>query len=382
MRTGASAADRRRAFLISLAALAISLAATNVFNAQRVQEPILAGPGVSRQSMLSVLEPSLADGPGDTALFELSGEKPGGTILILGGTHPSETAGQLAAILLIENVRVKTGRIIVVPEANQSGFSYTEPMGAHFARFEIETKNGPRWFRVGMRLTNPADQWPDPDRFLHVPSDEEMIGYEARNLNRNHPGQLSGSLTARVSHALTGLAGSADLVIDLHESTPESPNVNSLIAHESTFETAAIAVGGLQSRRIRIALSASPKNLHGLSHREFGDHAGTEALILETANPSRGRFRGRTSLESLIEGREANYLDIAGLRPGILFTSFDESGWPLKLRVARHLAALEELLKAFNELHPDKPILVENIPPFKDLLEKGLGAFLLPPLKG
>jgi hypothetical protein len=62
-----------------------------------------------------------------------------------------------------------------------------------------------------------------------------------------------------------------------------------------------------------------------------------------------------------------------------LFVSFDEQGWPLKMRVARNLAAIEELINAYNELHPEAPIEVENIPQYKDVIARGLGAFLLPP---
>ena len=128
--------------------------------------------------MLSATEPSLAGGPGDTPVFELAGDKPGGTMLILGGTHPQEIGGMLAAVLVIENVRVKQGRLIVVPQANRSGFTHTDPMEAYLHRFTIDTPAGPRWFRVGMRLTNPADQWPDPDVFVHSPSGERMVGHE------------------------------------------------------------------------------------------------------------------------------------------------------------------------------------------------------------
>ena len=68
-------------------------------------------------------------------------------------------------------------------------------------------------------------------------------------------------------------------MLDLHEAQPEYPVINTMVAHENAFETAATAVGTLQARRIPIGLSASPKNLHGLSHREFGDHAKAQAIL-------------------------------------------------------------------------------------------------------
>jgi hypothetical protein len=375
-----AAHSRLRAFAFSITALAVSGASGWIFWSMREAEPVVAGPGVTAQRMLSATEPSLAGGPGDTPVFELAGPKPGGTMMILGGTHPQEIGGMLAAVLMIENVRVKQGRLIVVPQANRSGFTHTDPMEAYLHSFTIDTPAGSRWFRVGMRLTNPADQWPDPDVFVHSPSGERMVGHETRNLNRNHPGRPRGWLTARVSHALTALAKEAALVLDLHEAQPEYPVINMMVAHERAFETAATATATMQGRRIPISLAASPKNLHGLSHREFGDYTNAEAVLTESPNPAMGRLRGRTGEDLVVDGHDSNYVRAAKLKR--LFVSFDEQGWPLKTRVARNLAAIEELINAYNELHPEAPIEVENIPEYKDVIARGLGAFLQPPPRG
>ena len=111
----------------SIFALVVAFFAGRIFHAMQEAEPIVAGPGVTAQRMLSATEPSLAGGPGDTPVFELAGA-PGGTMLLLGGTHPQEIGGAMAAILMVENARVKRGRLIVVPQANRSGFTHTDPM--------------------------------------------------------------------------------------------------------------------------------------------------------------------------------------------------------------------------------------------------------------
>jgi hypothetical protein len=90
-----------------------------------------------------------------------------------------------------------------------------------------------------------------------------------------------------------------------------------------------------------------------------------------------GRFRGRTGEELVVEGRDSNYVRAARLKR--LFVGFDEQCWPLKLRVARNLAAIEELINAYNELHPDAPIEIENLPAYRDVIARRLGAFLRPP---
>src|SRR5258708_30413673 len=104
--------------------------------------------------MLSATEPSVAGGPGATPVFELAGPRPGGTMMILGGTHPQEIGGVLAAVLMIENARVKQGRLIVGPPPNRSRFTHTAPMEAYLHNFPIDTPAAPPYFPVRIRRTN------------------------------------------------------------------------------------------------------------------------------------------------------------------------------------------------------------------------------------
>ena len=376
-------ADPLRTFRSSAVAFfagAVIVAAVSgwIFASMHVAEPLVAGPGVTATRMLSDIDASLTGRGGDTPVFELAGAEDGGTLLVLGGTHGTEIAGMIAAVILVENARVARGKLVVVPQSNRSGFTYTEPMEAYLHSFEITRPDGSkRWFRAGMRLTNPVEQWPDPDVYIHVPTGEQMIGLESRNLNRNHPGFYRGTLTGEVSHALTTLAGGSDVVFDLHEARPESTLPNTIVAHERAVETVAYAVEFLKAGGLPVRFERSPPNLHGLSHREFGDHTPAKALLAETPNPAQGRFRGRMSEDLLVRGRDPNY--VAAAKMGRLFVAFDETGWPLEKRVGRHLAAIQEIINAYNELNPREPIVVEGIPKYEDLVAKGLGAFLLPP---
>jgi hypothetical protein len=371
----------RAAAVLAVTAVAAVIAG-GTFRAMHAAEPIVPGEGVTATRLLSEFAPDLAGGPGDTPVYELAGAAPGGVMAILGGTHPREVSGLLAAVIVIENARVAQGKLVVVPQTNRSGFSHTEPLEGLPHRLEIETAGGTRWFRNGMRLSNPVHQWPDPDIHVHHPSGEGMIGHEARNLNRNYPGNPRGPLTARIGAGVTAMlrAEGADLVLDMHEANPENPVVNRMVAHERAFEVAAYAALGMQAAGAGIDLVPSARNLRGLSHREFGDHTGAYAVLTETANPSQGRFRGRTDASLVIEGRDPNYVRAAAL--GRLFVGFDEAGHPLSHRVARQLAAIRELIAAYGELHPDRAILVEGIPEPDAVIARGLGAFLRPPPEG
>ena len=42
----------------------------------------------------------------DTPVYVLDGAQPGGTIVVLGGTHGDESAGYLAAVVLVERARI------------------------------------------------------------------------------------------------------------------------------------------------------------------------------------------------------------------------------------------------------------------------------------
>ncbi len=365
----------RGAAILAAAALT-AWAAGDLFYRMHEREPVFPGEGVTRRAMLSDYAPPLFGTAADTPVYILDAKEPGPTLLLLGGTHPQEVSGMLAAVLAVENVRAVRGRVIVIPHANQSGFTYTEPLEAFPHEFEIPVASGVRRFRLGMRLTNPVHQWPDPDLYVHFPSNEPLIGAEARNLNRAFPGRPGGRYTERLGHAIVTLAKQekADVVLDLHEAYPEYPIINMIVAHERAFETATMTAVALQARGISMNIMASPKNLHGLSHREFGDHTQAQALLAETANPAMGRFRGRTDAALVVQGRDENYVAAARLKR--LFVPFDESGHPLASRVARHLVTIEELVNAWNDAHAERPFELRGLPAFEEVRGRGIGAFL------
>ena len=365
-----------RGWLILAIASAIAVAAGIIFRGMHQREPVYPGKGVTRTVLLSDYAPALRGTPGDTPVHILEGRQAGPTLLLFGGTHPQEISGMVSAVLVVENVQVERGRLIVIPHANQSGFTHTEPLEAFPHEFDIATASGVRRFRLGMRLSNPIHQWPDPDLYAHFPSGEPLIGSEARNLNRAYPGRPDGRYTERVANAILNLGRKekVDIVLDMHEAYPEYPIINMIVAHERAFETATMTAVALQSRGIPMNVMASPKHLHGLTHREFGDHTAAQALLSETANAGMGRFRGRTDTRLIVEGKDENYVAAAKLKR--LFVPFDETGHPLASRVARQLATIEEMLAAYNDAHTERPFALSGLPSYDDVRKKGIGAFL------
>ena len=63
----------------------------------------------------------------------------------------------------------------------------------------------------------------------------------------------------------------------------------------------------------------------------------------------------------------------------LLYAPIDGKGWPIDKRVARHVTTLTTLLQVHNMLHPDRAILVEGVPAYAEIIEKGAGAFFHDP---
>jgi hypothetical protein len=345
------------------------------FRSMHEDETLYPSRCLTERKYLSDYFPALKDTPGDTEIFVFEGKQKGGRVLVLGGTHPNEPAGFITAVLLAENIAVHQGTVFIIPRANSSGFTHDDPFEGSPQRFSIPTPGGSRWFRYGSRLTNPVHQWPDPSLYIN-PTGQKLAGTECRNLNRCYPGRRHGFLTEKIAFGIMELIRSEgiDLAIDMHEAAPEYPVINAIVFHENSAELAALALMELELEGIEIRLEASPPNLKGLSHREWGDHSQTMAILLETANASHGRLKGKTSMALITEGKDKNYAWAARL--GLLFVPFGEEGIPLKQRVFRHLSSLRALLSSMNELIPEKAVAVGNLPDPGRIIERGVGPFL------
>jgi hypothetical protein len=338
-------------------------------------DTVRKGPGVTRIVKLSQWFPALRGSHADTDVYILDSGKPGGTGLVLGGTHPNEPAGYMTAILLAENAKPTAGRLLVIPHANQSAATHADPTEGAPRSFTIQGASGPRTFSFGSRATNPVDQWPDPDIYIHAASGQRLSGAETRNLNRAYPGRPDGTFTERLAYGITSLirAEKVDVTVDLHEASPEYPVICAIVAHERAMPVASEAVLNLEFDGVKMGLEPSPNNLHGLSHRELGDATGTLALLMENSNPAQGRLRGRTDAQLVLTGKDRMYVKAAKL--GRLFVPFDEQGWPLQLRVARHMAGLQAIFAAYSKQSPQRPVELGTLPGYDELAKNGLGAY-------
>ncbi|BAS26291.1 succinylglutamate desuccinylase/aspartoacylase family protein [Limnochorda pilosa] len=367
----------RRGVALFVAVIALVALSSGTFRSMERADVIVPGPGVTATARLSDYFAPLAGSPGETPVYVLDSGNPGGTVVILGGTHADELAGKLAAVLVVENAVARQGRLLVIPEANASASTHTLPLEGHPQRVFIPLPDGSeRTFKLGSRVTNPLHQWPDPIVYVHAASGQELAGSDARNLNRNYPGRPDGSLTEQVAYAIQQLVvqEEADLVIDLHEASPEYPVINTIVAHPRAMDLAAWVALEVQMEGMSLGLEPSPESLRGLIHRELGDQTSALVVLMESANPAQGRLRGKTDADLVLEGQDPNYVKAA--RIGRLYVPFDEGGHPLSERVARHITGLQSFLRNLGLFGEDQEVVVEGLPSYAELAGSDLGRFL------
>lgn len=359
---------------LCVAVALICFVSARSFLAMRLPDPVAPAQGFEKYS-LSHWFPALKGSPGDPDVYIQDSGVPGGTVFIMGGTHPNEPSGYMAAILYLERAKVTRGRLIVMPFANTTAMGHNSPQEASPQYFSLEVDGGTRWFRYGSRATNPIYQWPAPDIYIHAQSGQKLDGGSKSNLNRAYPGVPDDSLTQQVAYGVIQLLNKekVDLAFDLHEASPEYPVVNAIVAHNRAMELAAMVSMELEMDGIPMRLEPSPVNFRGLSHREWGDHSDALAILMETGNPSQGRLRGRTDEALVVTGKDKAYLKAAAL--GRLFIPY-EGDQTLDLRTARHVTAMRLFMEMLGDVREGGDVEVEGIPSFDDMMERGVGAFL------
>ncbi|MBQ7645250.1 MAG: succinylglutamate desuccinylase/aspartoacylase family protein [Spirochaetales bacterium] len=296
-------------------------------------------------------------------------------MLVLGGTHPNEPSGFISAVMLVEYCRPKAGTLYVIPRANNSAFTCTDPHEAAPMKFYINTDGGTRTFRFGSRATNPIDQWPDSEVYVHASSGQKLSGSETRNLNRAYPGREDGNLTEKIAYGITTLIRNEDIeiTVDLHEASPEYTTVNAIVAHEDALELAAPTLWEVEDS-FQISVEKSPTNLHGLTHRELGDFTDTWALLMETANPSQGRLHGRIDSDLVVSGKDKFYTRAATY--GAVTVPYTESGISLSERCARHITCLVQFAQQYAFVGSEGDLDLGDMPTYRQILENGIGHYL------
>ncbi|NCC97394.1 MAG: succinylglutamate desuccinylase, partial [Synergistales bacterium] len=361
---------------VKLAALLVAgglvALAGSMFREHRLfQEPTVAGPGVTEVKKLSDFSPVVAGTVNDCNVYILDSGVPGGTAFLIGGTHPEEPASNLSSQLFVENAVIKQGRLIVVNRANTSASQITRNGEAYPRFYSVQAPWGEKVWRMGDRCTNALDSWPDPEVYVHYPSGQNLAYMDIRNFNRTWPGRQDGLITERTNFAMMEMIRNekVDIVLDYHEAELEYPVENTIVTHEKGQAVAAMTSMMLTSAvfPIPIGMEFSPTALHGLSHREIGDHSDAMSLLAEVAEPMLDRIRGITDEQLLMSGKD-RFVMKAGEHK-LLYAPIDENGWPIDIRVGRHVTTFMTALDVFNQIDPSKAVVISGVPSYQEMVD-------------
>lgn len=353
---------------IYILALAWVLMPTCVLG-KEINLDIRPGEGVTDQRKLSQYFAPLKDTNLDTDVYILDSGKPGATALLIGGTHGNEMAGSVAAVVALENIVVKSGKLIVIPYTNRSAQSVADTRNQIEPRHLVKSRSGERYLTYGDRRTDPADQQnDDPDEYRNPGGYILNNGKEARNLNRTYPGRPDGSGTEQLAYAIINLVSEerVDLSLDMHEAnTPETdkqddgdyrPGGNkrlsyTLVAHPRGLEIAAFALLAMEEdTHISMKLEESNTKYRGLSHLEIGNATDCLSYLSESPNP--GQDRNRKNADVVTDPK-----------------------YPLTHRVGLHLRLFKHLADAYADYNGEI-LTMERVPEYDDLLAGDIGRFL------
>lgn len=372
--------------VVFLLAALFAVVASMDFIAMKKSESIAVNENLSEIKMLSSYCEGLKGTNLDTEIYVFDSHKEGGTMLILGGTHPNESAGMLSAISLIEHIKVTQGRVFIIPWTNKSGFTHTSPLDGMQDFFTITLSDGSqRTFRVGNRLTNPVDQWPDRN-FYEGTSGRKLVGTETaeiRNVNRLYYGDKDGVLTEQVCYGIYNLIKTEDvnLTMDMHEGSPEFLYLDCTMVNQKADNAKAMSIASsmalsMQFDGLDMRAEYSGVSSYGLSHRSLGDNTSSMMTLMETYNPSMGPLHGKMTDTLIIDGNEPNYYQAH--QDGYIYFNVPENGYPLIERVARHISCISYLAESYSDAYPQKAIVFEGVGNYDEITGKGLSALLKP----
>ena len=372
--------------VVFIVALLFAVPASVDFLKMHKNEEIAENPNLTEVKMLSAYAPRLKGTDLDTEVYFFDSGVEGGTFLILGGTHPNESAGMLSAVALIENIEVTEGRVIIIPRTNNSGFTHTSPLDGMQDFFTLTLSDGSeRSFRVGNRLTNPVDQWPDVN-YYEGTSGRTIYGTEnpeVRNVNRLYYGTEDGVLTEQVCYGIYNLINEegVDLTMDTHEGSPEFLYLDCTMVNMKRDNTKAMSIASdmalsMNFDDLDMRVEYSGVTSYGLSHRSLGDNTDSMMTLMETYNPSMGPLHGKMDDDLIINGNEPNYSEAH--KDGYIYFQVPEDGYPLIERVARHIACIEYLSEAYSWEYPEKAISFTGLGDYYTIVEGGFEKLLKP----
>ena len=124
----------RKLVLSSVGLLLFVTSGVSFYRHRHLEEAVVLSDGVTEVKRLSDYFDGVRGTANDCNVYIFEGEEPGATMFVMGGTHPEEPAGRLAAWLFAENAVMAQGRLIVVLSGNRSAILATTTRAEKSAR--------------------------------------------------------------------------------------------------------------------------------------------------------------------------------------------------------------------------------------------------------
>lgn len=324
---------------------------------------------------LSDYDSSLLGTKMDAPVFVFDSGIKGADVFIMGGTHPNESGGILSAIIIMENIKLESGRVFVLPVANMSAYLNTLPGYGYPEYYTLQTEWGEKSFKVGSRVASPLDQWPDPPFYVHYPSGQRLSYEEARNINRTFPGRRNGSPLERASNAIMTLLEKEGIeyAFDLHEASVTYPVNLDIVAPEISFDIAYLSALMLEEKGISLRVEATSSSNKGYTHSEWARVDGVHPFLIEVPTPFIDRTPGAMTGKMIVSGKDEFLYKVAEY--GYSGADYPEDGISISERVAIHVATIDKCLEIAGQFNPDNAIEIK-LPSYEEIKEKGVGSFL------
>lgn len=364
-----------RIVILIIAALISAAASTEFIALRHYSDSFVPSDSFSHIGYLSDYESSLKGTYADSPIYFFDSGVEGGTLFYMSGTHPNESAAILSSYLLMENLVLEKGRVIVLPISNYSASTNAYNGYGYPSYYSITTDWGVKKYKIGSRLTNPLDQWPDPPVFKQYPTGQGLCYEDARNSNRSYPGRDNGVLTERVGLAIMNLLETEDVdfAFDLHEASISYPVNNTYVVPEKSEDIAFLSMMMLEAKGINIGVELSSVTTKGYSHSNWGDIDGVYPFLIEVPTPFIERITGPLTENTVIYGTD-EFLEKVSDK-GYTGVEFDENGYPIEYRVGLHLSAVKEAIDIGSMMIPEAEIIA-YWPGFEEISKNGIGAYL------
>ena len=123
---------RYRAGLFFFFAVIICFISGKEFLKMKIPDKVYPSAGITKIADLSEYNPNLKGTNGNSAVYYYDSGNPGGTFLLLGGTHPNEPAGFISALLMAENLKVTPFLLILTYFVLTVAELFISPLGISF----------------------------------------------------------------------------------------------------------------------------------------------------------------------------------------------------------------------------------------------------------